>query len=37
MRLRWFSNMLPEEKRLYSGVAVMVLLTVGAFIGASYM
>jgi hypothetical protein len=35
--MKWFSNMLPEEKRLYSGVAVVVLLTVAAFIGASYM
>ena len=35
--MRWFSNMLPEEKRLYFGVAVMILLTVGAFIGAAFM
>jgi energy-converting hydrogenase Eha subunit E len=29
--------MLPEEKRLYSGAAIVVLLTFAAFVGASYM
>ena len=37
MRMRWISNMLPEEKRLYFGAAMVGLITIATFIGVSFM
>jgi hypothetical protein len=35
--MRWFTNMLPEEKRLYIGVTIVFVLVIAAFIATSQM
>jgi len=35
--MRWFTNMLPEEKRLYIGATIVLVFVIAAFIATSQM
>ena len=35
--MRWFTNMLPEEKRLYIGATTVLVFVIAAFIATSQM
>lgn len=35
--MRWYTNMLLAEKRLYSGVLIIAVFTIAAFIATPHM